>query len=168
MKPHTILRTVVIFIILSSTIGCDQISKSIVRQKIGYGEQIGVIQNYLTLTKIENTGAMLSIGNALPQQIKLLLLTILPLIVLGSILGYLLTKSNLSKLVTLGTCFVVGGGIGNIYDRIRYGSVTDFLHIDFVIFQTGIFNVADVAIMSGVFIILLETYFSRTKLIADK
>ena len=168
MKTQAILRTVVIFIILSSTIGCDQISKSIVRQNIGYGEQIGVIRNYVTITKIENTGAMLSIGNALPQQAKLLLLTILPLIVLGSVFGYLLTKSSLSKLVTLGMCFVVGGGVGNIYDRIRYGSVTDFLHIDFVIFQTGIFNVADVAIMSGVFIILLETYFSRTKLIAGK
>lgn len=168
MKPKRILRTLVILIILSSNVGCDQISKSIVRQKMGYSEQLGFMHNYLTLTKIENTGAFLSVGNSLPQPIKMLLLTILPVFVLGLTLTYVLTKSNLSKLATSGMCFIVGGGIGNIYDRIVYGSVTDFLHINFVIFQTGIFNMADVSIMTGVFMILLAAYSKRTSLAADK
>ena len=118
----------------------------------------------MTLTKVENTGAFLSVGDSLPQPIKMLLLTILPLVVLGLVLTYLLTKSNLSNLASLAICFIVGGGMGNIYDRIIYGSVTDFLHIDFVIFQTGIFNMADVSIMTGMFMILIEAYFNRTKL----
>lgn len=164
MKAKQILRTFIILTILSSNIGCDQISKNIVRQRIGYNEQVGLINNYLTLTKIENTGAFLSLGNALPQPIKSLLLTILPLAVLGLLLTYLLIKNNLSNLTILGICCVVGGGVGNIYDRIVYGSVTDFLHIDFVIFQTGIFNMADVSIMTGIFIILIETYLKRRKL----
>ena len=165
MKIKRILRTIVILTILSSNIGCDQISKSIVRQKIDYNEQISLVNNYLTLTKIENTGAFLSIGQSLPQPIKVLLLTILPLIVLGLAFIYLLTKKNLSNLTIMGICFIVGGGVGNIYDRLIYGSVTDFLHIDFVIFQTGIFNMADVSIMTGTFIVLLESYIKRTKLI---
>lgn len=150
--------------ILSSTIGCDQITKNIVRQNIDYNEQIGFISNHLTLTKIENTGAFLSLGDSLPKPVKKLLLTILPLVVLGLVLIYLLAKGNPSKLTILGICFIVGGGIGNIYDRIIYGSVTDFLHIDFVIFQTGIFNMADVSIMTGLFIVVLRSYFNRTKL----
>ena len=165
MKIKRILRTLVILTILSSNIGCDQISKSIVRQRIDYNEQISLVNNYLTLTKIENTGAFLSIGQSLPQPIKVLLLTILPLIVLGLAFIYLLTKKNLSNLTIMGICFIVGGGVGNIYDRLIYGSVTDFLHIDFVIFQTGIFNMADVSIMTGTFIVLLESYIKRTKLI---
>jgi len=154
----------VILTILSSNIGCDQISKNIVRQKIDYNEQISLLNNFLTLTKIENTGAFLSLGQSLPQPIKILLLTILPLVVLSIALFYLLTKKNLPNLTIIGICFVVGGGIGNIYDRLIYGSVTDFLHIDFVIFQTGVFNMADVSIMTGTFIVICESYFRRTNL----
>lgn len=164
MRSKQILRTLLIVTMLSSNIGCDQISKSIVRQRINYNEQIGLMNNYVTLTRIENTGAFLSLGNSLPQPIRVLLLTILPLCVLGLTLIYLLTKRNLSNLTIVGICFVVGGGFGNIYDRIIYGSVTDFLHIDFLIFQTGIFNMADVSIVTGIFILLLNSYFGGTKL----
>lgn len=164
MKAKRTLRILVTVVILSSTIGCDQISKNIVRQKIDNNEKIGLIGNYLTLTKIENTGAFLSLGDSLPQPIKMLLLTFLPIVVLGLVLVYLMTKNNSSNLAILGICFIAGGGIGNIYDRVMYGSVTDFLHIDFVVFQTGIFNMADVSIMTGVFIILVELYFNWRKL----
>jgi signal peptidase II len=164
MKIKKILRTLIILTILSSNIGCDQISKNIVRQQVDYNEQVSLINNFLTLTKIENTGAFLSLGQSLPQPIKSLLLTILPLLVLGLAFIYLLTKKNLSNLTIIAICFIVGGGIGNIYDRLIYGSVTDFLHIDFIIFQTGIFNMADVSIMTGTFIVLFESYFNRTTL----
>ena len=164
MKPKRILRTLVILIILSSNIGCDQISKNVIRQRIDYSEQITLINNFLTLTKIENTGAFLSVGQSLPRPTKLLLLTILPLIVLGLAFIYLLTKKDLSNWTIIGICFIIGGGVGNIYDRLIYGSVTDFLHMDFVIFQTGIFNMADVSIMTGTFVVLFESYIKRNKL----
>jgi signal peptidase II len=56
----------------------------------------------------------------------------------------------------VGLSFIVGGGIGNLYDRILYSSVTDFFHIDLGgIFKTGIFNMADVSVMVGMGLILL-------------
>jgi signal peptidase II len=58
-------------------------------------------------------------------------------------------------------CFLIGGGIGNIYDRIKFGSVTDFLHIDFILFRTGIFNLADVSIMIGIGILLLHSFLGN-------
>jgi signal peptidase II len=164
MKAKRLLRTLVILIILSSNVGCDQISKNIVRQRLDYNEQVSLIKNYLTLTKVENTGAFLSIGRSLPNPLKILLLTIFPVVVLGIALFYLLTKNKISNLTVIGICFIVGGGIGNIYDRIVYGSVTDFLHIDFVIFETGVFNMADVSIMIGMFTILLDSFYNQTKL----
>jgi signal peptidase II len=164
MKTKRVLRTLLILTILSSNIGCDQISKSIVRQRIDYNEQIGFLNNYLTLTKIENTGAFLSVGQFLPQPIKIILLIILPLVLLGLAFIYLFTKKGLSNVTITGITFVVGGGVGNIYDRLIYGSVTDFLHIDFLIFQTGIFNMADVSIMTGTFVIIFDSLSKRTKL----
>jgi signal peptidase II len=59
------------------------------------------------------------------------------------------------EVLLIGWCFVIGGGTGNLYDRIIHGSVTDFLHLDLRLFQTGIFNMADVSIMTGMFIIIL-------------
>jgi signal peptidase II len=164
MKSKRILKTLAIVTVLISNIGCDQISKSIVRERIGYDEQIILINNCFTLTKIENTGAFLSLGGTLPEPIKSLLLTILPLIALGFGCIYLMVKRNLSRLSLLGISFALGGGIGNVYDRAIYGSVTDFMHIDFYLFQTGIFNMADVSIMIGLSFILIESYFNRKDL----
>jgi signal peptidase II len=161
MKVKPILRTLAIVAILITNVGCDQISKNVVRKRIHYNEEISLMNNYLTLTKIENSGAFFSIGNSLPQPIKLLLLTILPMVSLGVAFVYLLTKRSLTNTTITGICFIIGGGAGNIYDRLVYGSVTDFLHINFVIFQTAIFNMADVSIMTGIFAIAFDAFRSR-------
>lgn len=161
MKIKRIVRTLIIILIVGSNIGCDQISKKVVRERMDYDEQISLMSSYLTLTKVENTGAFLSVGQSLPRLVKIIVLNILPLIVMGLIFMYVITKRGLSNASIIGICFVVGGGIGNIYDRLLYGSVTDFLHIDFVLFQTGIFNMADVSIMVGIFIVLVDSYYIK-------
>jgi signal peptidase II len=169
MKVMKVLRTLAIMAILITNVGCDQISKYIVRQQLEYTEQIGFFHNYFTLTKIENTGAFLSMGNTLPAPVRFILLTLLPSLALGLGLLYLFMKKNLTWSRITGLAFILGGGVGNIYDRIIHGSVTDFLHIDFVIFQTGIFNLADVSIMAGTFIILFDTYFTgRQAVVVDE
>jgi signal peptidase II len=164
MKTRRIARLIIILILLSSNIGCDQVSKHIVRQRVGYYEQIGFLSNHLILTKVENTGAFLSLGNSLPPQVRFWLLSFIPLIVLTGGLVYLILKENLSRLSVVGICFVIGGGIGNLYDRMVYGSVTDFLHIDLGFAHTGIFNMADVSITSGVITILLSSWLRRRRL----
>lgn len=165
MKANRVLRNLFILILIVSTIGCDQISKSIVRQRIDYNTQINVISDYLVLTKVENTGAFLGLGNGIPRPIYKILMIILPLLVIGYTLIYMFTKNNISKLFIFGVSFIIAGGLGNIYDRIVYGSVTDFIHIDFVVFQTGILNMADLAVTTGFFIVMFEVYHNRRKLI---
>jgi len=163
MKIKKVLRNALILILLSSNIACDQISKNIVRQRIETNKQTSLVGKYLTLTRVENTGAFLSLGENMSRKTKLVLLTILPLIVLGLVILFLLTKKTLSVVQTVGSCFIIGGGIGNLFDRLIYGSVTDFLHIDLVIFHTGIFNMADVSVMTGMFILFLSVYNKQTK-----
>lgn len=150
-----------IIILLATNVGCDQISKYIVRQNIEYNDQTSVLGNFLTITKVENTGAFLSMGDNLPRIIYKILMIILPLIVLGYSLYYVLTSNDLSKLVITGICFIIGGGIGNILDRAIYGSVTDFLHFDFVLFHTGIVNMADISPTAGFFILMYELFIKK-------
>lgn len=163
MSRKTILRGIAIFAILALNISCDQISKNIVRNRIADNERISVVDNYVTLMRVENEGAFLSLGNSLPKVVRFIFLSLFPLAILGFGIGYLFTKKNLSKYMLLGFAFVIGGGIGNLYDRLIYGSVTDFMHIDFVIFQTGVFNMADVSIMTGMAIVIIGSFLGRPK-----
>jgi len=161
MKVNKITRNILILILLIANVGCDQISKSIVRQRINQGEQINVIDHFVVLTKVENTGAFLSMGDSLPRLLYKFLMIVLPSIVLLYALYYLFTENNLSNLLTLGFCLIIGGGFGNIYDRILYNSVTDFLQFDFVIFHTGIVNIADISLTTGFFILMYEYLNNR-------
>ena len=156
------LRMFGILALILCNLGCDQISKEIVRETVGYHENFKILTEQFTLMKVENTGAFLSIGSSLPYLIKVLLLSLLPVIVICYAVFLLISKKNIPTSIVLGLTFVIGGGIGNLYDRIRYGSVTDFLHIDFGIFQTGVFNMADVSIMLGMLLILIGLAKART------
>ncbi|MEJ7779711.1 MAG: signal peptidase II [Daejeonella sp.] len=158
MKLKSVIRNSLILITILLNIGCDQVTKNIARNKIEYHETVTIIDNFLTLTKVENSGAFLSLGSSLPLFIKFFLLNLLPLLVLLYGIYLLIEKTNMSRGLVVGLCFVIGGGFGNLYDRIRFGSVTDFLHLNFTIFQTGIFNMADVSIMVGMFVILTNIY----------
>jgi signal peptidase II len=156
------LRSISILLLVLANAGCDQIAKHAARQNIGYYETIDVIGKHFILTKIENSGAFLSTGDSLGGSVKFIFLSILPLLALCYGIYYLLTNTDLPKLLVLGICFVIGGGLGNLYDRMLYGSVTDFMHIDFYAFKTGIFNLADVSIMAGMVMILVNLYVKRT------
>src|SRR5437773_6767016 len=157
MTPR-LVKTFLILAIVIANIGCDQVSKKMVRHNIKPYETIHLLSNHLTVTRVENTGAFLSTGDSLPKAAKNILLSILPVIALifGSI--FIFTKQNMPISMLTGFCFVIGGGIGNVFDRIAYGSVTDFLHITFGGFQTGVFNLADMSIMLGTIIILVQAF----------
>jgi signal peptidase II len=158
MKAKNLFRSIFILMLVALNIGCDQLSKTIVRQEVSYNDNIKIFTDHFTLMKVENTGAFLSVGSALPGSIKFLVLTLIPILVIAFAIYWLLVKTRIPYLIVIGSCFLIGGGIGNLFDRLRYGSVTDFLHIDFGLFQTGVFNLADVSIMFGIFLILIQTY----------
>ena len=159
-----LVRTLLLVTILIASISCDQISKNIARNELADDEQISLVNNHLILGKVENKGAFLSLGDSLPLALRIVFLIMIPTFVLLLAAVYLLRKSNLNQVTLIGIACIVGGGIGNLYDRIVYGSVTDFLHIDFVIFKTGIFNMADVSIMFGMFFVLVGSFQKRGKM----
>lgn len=157
MANKNSIRLIILTLLLLLNIGCDQVSKNIVRNKISEYEHISIIKDRFTLTKVENSGAFLSLGDNMPYIFRLILLSGLPLLVLGFGLYFLYTKPNIPRTMQIALCFLIGGGIGNLYDRIVHGSVTDFMHMDLYIFQTGVFNFADISIMVGVGILLIQS-----------
>lgn len=160
---NTPVRNVSILALIMVNTIADQLTKSIVRSHLAYYETTEVIGKHLILTKIENTGAFLSTGDSMSGNIKFLILSLLPLLALCYGVWWLLDKPTLPPLLVLGISFVIGGGFGNLCDRIIYGSVTDFIHIDIWWIKTGIFNLADVSIMAGMIMILFNLYVKRTR-----
>jgi len=101
-------------------------------------------------------------GSDFSPFIKTIFLLILPVIVLICIIVYVYRDKQIDKISLIGFCLIIGGGIANIYDRILYGSVTDFLFIDLGgIFKTGIFNIADLSVTTGMILILLMSFRSK-------
>jgi len=160
MKVKGFLRVIVILLLLSINIGCDQVSKTIVRHKLTTFDELRFFNDHFHLLRVENTGAFLSVGNSLSGPLRLILLNLLPLLAVAIGLVFILTR-EVTHTTLISVILIVGGGFGNIYDRIRYGSVTDFMHINFGLFQTGIFNVADVSIMLGMIILLFHAIFKK-------
>lgn len=157
-------RTLSIVLLIIANIAIDQISKFVVRAKIAQNEVIEIVGNTFILTKVENSGAFLGMGSDLSPALKWALLLILPLVVLGGVVYYILTNKTLDRLSLIAFCCIIGGGIANVFDRFMYGSVTDFFHIDFGgIFRTGIFNVADMSVSFGMILLIIAS-FKQNKL----
>lgn len=156
MFQNKTIRNLIILLIVIANISCDQISKKVVRDSVVPGSRIEIINQNFLLMNVENDGAFLSLGSNFPPIVKKILLLGLPILMLLGVLFYLFTQTKLPKLALIGWSFVIGGGIGNMYDRIKFGSVTDFLFIDLGgIFRTGVFNMADVSIMVGMGFLIL-------------
>jgi len=150
-----VIKKVIIIALVLLNIGCDQISKNVVRKNIDARETIELIGQNFILTKVENSGAMLGFGSELSPILKIIFLQALPVLVLLVLLVRILRKSDMNKWLIFAFACVIGGGIGNLIDRIAYGEVTDFFHIDLGgYFKTGIFNMADVSVTMGVLVIL--------------
>jgi len=159
MKGSSRIRLIIILIVVN--IALDQVTKVLARKHIEYNETIEVIGDYLIFTKVENTGAFLGMGSELPPVFRVLLLLVLPSVVMIGLLVYLVRTKDLTNYSIWGLSFIVGGGLGNIFDRIVYGSVTDMLFLDFQFAHTGIFNVADMSVMVGTGLILLEQFVTK-------
>ena len=140
----------------------DQLSKFWIRGNVAPYSDINIIADYFIITNVENSGAFLGLGSDFSPVIKSILLLALPVGVLVTVLVYVFKDTSIDKLSLIGYSSIIGGGIGNIYDRFLYGSVTDFLFIDLGgVFKTGIFNIADLSVTTGMILIIWASFKNK-------
>ena len=126
--------------------------------------EIDVIKDYFQLIWVENKGAFLGMGSDMNPTLKLIFLLILPTIVLGYVIYYIVKTKELDRTSLIAFCCIVGGGIANVFDRIVYGQVTDFFFIKITeTIKTGIFNVADLSVTTGMILLLFSGVFNKKK-----
>ena len=158
-------RSFFIILTIVLTIAVDQISKIIVRTYVVPSERSNIIGKYFTLHNVENAGAFLGMGSDLSPLLKLILLLILPIVVLSFVTYHIFKDQSLDKVSVFAFASIIGGGIANVFDRVVYGSVTDFFHIDLGgVFRTGIFNMADLSVTTGMILLLMVSFKKKKEL----
>jgi signal peptidase II len=110
----------------------------------------------------ENEGAFLSLGSDLPENVRFWLLAIIPILALGYFGFTLFFNPTVGQWQRIAFAFIISGGGSNITDRLLEGKVVDFLNIGIGEIRSGIFNLADMAIMAGLFLILPMAFTSTT------
>jgi signal peptidase II len=158
-------RNAFIVLVIVLTIAIDQISKVLVRKhitlrtEVNPGERIPLIGDAFVMMNVENTGAFLGMGSELNETLRIILLLILPILVLGFVLRHIFKDKSLDNWSLFAFASIIGGGIANVFDRIVFGKVTDFLFIDLGgIFRTGIFNLADLSVTTGMIILVIASF----------
>ena len=155
-------RNVFIISLIIINILVDQISKIIVRETVETYSETQIIGDKFILTNVENAGAFLGMGSDLGPTMRILLLLVLPVIVLSLVVYHVFRDKELDRMSLIGFCCIIGGGFANVLDRFRFGSVTDFLHIDLGgVFKTGIFNIADMSVTTGLIMLLVASFLLK-------
>jgi signal peptidase II len=148
----SILLTAALVILVCTA--CDRASKYAAQSLRGKAprEYAGGI---VVLSYAENRGAMLSIGAGLPERTRFLIFTAGVGAVLAGVAGVLLFAAGLTRGRVIALSLILSGGANNLFDRVTNdGRVRDFVTLGAGSIRTGIFNIADVAIMLGVFLLV--------------
>ena len=138
----------------------DILSKNFIQKKIIYGEQVE-ITSFLSLVHFQNTGAAFSFLSDQGGWQRYFLIAISLLAVLY--IPWLINQYKKNILIVIGLLLILGGAIGNLYDRISYGYVIDFIYLHITEFYWPAFNVADSAISLGVLLFLYGSFKNYKK-----
>ncbi len=156
-----ILKTVLVLSLIFLAVGCDRISKDYVQDHLDRFSTVNVVGNIFVIRYAENDGAFLGLGSNLPVAFKPFLLIVTPMAAMVGLFIFVflsfVMKNRITGLEAVAISLIIGGGIGNLIDRIfNNGVVIDFMNFGIGGLRTGILNVADLCVTLGVSILLID------------
>jgi signal peptidase II len=140
--------TSLLLVLLLGTIGCDHATKHWAQVTLAQSGARSYLGNLVTLEYSENQGAFLSLGADWSRPARFILFSVGAALLLAFSAMALMSHAT-SSVSIVGIALFLGGGVSNLLDRLSRGLVIDFMNIGIGPVRTGIFNVADVAIMAG-------------------
>ena len=150
-----------LYLISLSIFLLDILTKNYIQNKIMYGEQVE-ITSFLRFVHFQNPGAAFSFLSDQGGWQRYFLIAISLLAVIY--IPWLINQYKKNMLIVIGLLLILGGAIGNLYDRISYGYVIDFIYLHIAEFYWPAFNVADSAISIGVLLFLYGSFRSYKKI----
>ena len=150
-----------LYLISLSIFLLDILTKNYIQNKIMYGDQVE-ITSFLSFVHFQNPGAAFSFLSDQGgwQRYFLIVISLLAVIYIP----WLINQYKKNMLIVIGLLLILGGAIGNLYDRISYGYVIDFIYFHIGEFYWPAFNVADSAISIGVLLFLYGSFRNYKKI----
>ncbi len=139
----------------------DQWTKGIITRTMDVHQSRTVIANVFDITYVRNSGAAFGLFASVDSAMKAILLNSVAVIVFLIVSAYALRSSHKSVRLQLGLALILGGAVGNLLDRVRFGYVVDFLDFSISGHHWPAFNVADSAICIGVAVLFLDMLRQR-------
>jgi len=137
-------------------LACDQATKQVASSALGASGPVSLAGDLVRFELAANPGAFLSLGSGLPPAARRLVFLVLVPLALAFVALVFLRSRHLGAPQVLGLALLAGGGLGNWLDRLlNSGAVIDFVSLGVGGLRTGIFNVADVAIVAGALLLAL-------------
>jgi signal peptidase II len=155
-RLHWLLTLSIVIILL------DRLTKTWVALRIPMGGAIPVIPHVLRITHWTNEGAAFSLfaNTASPNAVRWGLICFSSLMAL-IILFLLVRLGDRFNLTTIGLALIFAGALGNVHDRIAYGSVVDFIEVHIFNYHWPDFNIADSSVVTGACLLLLDTLLPK-------
>ncbi|MBA0915128.1 MAG: signal peptidase II [Nitrospira sp.] len=154
-------RYLLLALLAGTIIVIDQVTKLSIMQSMRLHESIPIIQDFFSLTYIRNPGAAFGLLASSSNAFRMVFFGVTSLIALGLLGTILFGLSEKDWVGQLSIAGVLGGAIGNLIDRLRYGEVTDFLDVHVNSYHWPAFNVADSAISVGVVFLIIHFAFEK-------
>jgi signal peptidase II len=153
---------VLLFVLMFTCIGCDQVTKYVAVTSLQDASPKIYLNDTIRIQFATNTGAFLGLGSWLSEGARFWIFNVFTGCVVLGMLAYLVMSHRMKPWETVAFALLVSGGLGNLIDRVfRGGIVIDFMNLGIGKLRTGIFNVADVAIMAGIFLLLALKLFEK-------
>ena len=156
---HFLLALIVILL--------DRWSKRMVAARIPMYKQNTIIPGFFDITHTENTGAAFSLFADSPAHWKTAMLIIFSVVAMIVVSILLWKQSRALSMTSIALSLILGGAVGNLWDRVASGRVVDFLLLYVKTYRWPVFNLADSAIVIGASLLVLEIIFVHPKHTAD-
>lgn len=149
-------------LIALSVVVLDRTAKWVIARNISLHDSIQVIPGFFRLTHVENRGAAFGLFADSPSQWKIAMLVMFSVVALVIVTALLWRNSHQISTTGIGLALILGGALGNLWDRLVSGRVVDFLLFYVGQYQWPAFNVADSAIVVGAGLLVFEILFAKT------
>lgn len=159
---NRLARLSLVAAVLASCVGCDQFTKHIAQSALKGRPAHSFCGDVFRLQYAENPGAFLGLGGRLPPAARSAVLVAVNLAITTGLVAALVLGWPMTPLQLAGCALLLAGAVGNLIDRLRFdGLVVDFMNLGVGPVRSGIFNVADVAIMIGAAVLVLPGIVRR-------
>lgn len=152
-KVHLLIAVAVLLL--------DRLTKWQVESRIALHDSISIIPGFFRLTHVQNRGAAFGLFSESPASWKVTMLVLFSLVALVVVSALLWKNSHTVSSTGVGLALILGGALGNLWDRVLAGHVVDFLLFYLGSYQWPAFNVADTAIVIGAFLLVSEILFTK-------